>query len=813
MNLTRLSLACALTSALAACGGGGGTSSTPPTPVTPNPIGTAGITLSGVASKGLIKDAIVNVYAYDAAGNRASAPVLTSRTSKVDGSYTINLGNRTGLFVVEISADSSTTMEDEYSGTIAMPAGMTLRGVVQLDANSNSTVTGHVTPFTDMLVTAAMSAGANGALTAGNVAAAQADVSKILGFNPLTTKPLNANSDAAATTSDAAEKLQALALAAISGIAHHNGLGCAGTASEKIKCAVNATTGSATMQGGTVSITGAAKDALLTELVTTAQDPNVNKTTIKTMDGQKLFTDVAISTPTPTTPTPTPTTPTPTTPTPTPTTPTPTPTTPTPTTPTPTTPTPTPTPDPVAEAKTFFSSLRTNLQAWSSSNQNGGLRNALDTMQADFDAAVAPLDQSLADWVVVSGRGIQLYDSFAQRKSTDVTVGDINDDNSLGACTLYKDSAATIAMTAGDSGTKPGSVVCVLNKKTIAGSERASAASGVYNRDQVTRTITLLPTGANAFSYTSRTLLETQAYSKDGAGFGYDYVTLNGSSQLGSTASGTVSYTLNGSTVISATINGYMPARVDDNGAALTDREAWNIRYATTTENGGVTRYAFSGKVDAEKNGASLGAVIINDGSYARAALNNGHYRMKDGLLSISVKAGTSTVTGSLALSQFTTDHNGNRYLPTSAKFTGNFTNTKGDSFDGALSLQATNYKNINSAAPQSASNFATGSVSFSGKLKVSGLKPLTVTFALRNTGYKKTEFNGTYSDSVNQIAFSGDNSLPLTVDLSSASGIKLKWVEGAAFLDVFKNSSKVALINVNTHIINYVDGSFETLK
>ena len=292
MKLTHISLACALTT-LAACGGGGGggnstnnnnNGSTVTTPATP-----VGITLAGVASKGLIKDAIVNVYGYDDAGNRPSGPVLTTRTSKIDGSYSLNLGSRTGLFMIELTADASTTMDDEYAGTIPMPTGMVLRSLVQLDANSNTTVTGHVTPFTDMLVTAAMSASPNGGLTTANVQAAQAEVIKLLGFNPLITKPLNANSDAAANTSDAAEKLQAIALAAISDIAHHSGLGCGGSDSDKIKCAVTATTGSVTMKSGAIAMPGTARDALLSALSDTVKDATVNRTTIKTMDGQKML--------------------------------------------------------------------------------------------------------------------------------------------------------------------------------------------------------------------------------------------------------------------------------------------------------------------------------------------------------------------------------------------------------------------------------------------------------------------------------------------------------------------------------------------
>jgi len=777
MKFTRLGLACTLASALAACGGGGGSTPSSSNPGSGTPVGGANITLTGVASKGTIKDAIVRVYAIDAAGARSASPILNTRTSRSDGSYSLNLGARTGLFLIEVSADAGTTMDDEYSNTIPMPAGLTLRSVVQVDANSPETVTGHVTPFTDMLVTAALSAGANGGLTSDNVESAQAEAIKILGFNPLVTRPLNANSAAAAATDDASEKLQAVALAAISGIAHNNGLGCSGNDSDKIKCAVNATTGSARMVNGAVTISATAKQALLAGMAAAAEDADVNQTTIKTTEGQKLFADAAIAAPPAQGSAPKPAT------------------------------------GPVADAKAFFSSLRTNLQAWSASSESGGLRNTLDTMQSDFDAAVAPLDQSLADWVVVSGDGIALFNNFAQKKTSDTTVGKLNDDSALGACRLFKDAAATVPATAADSGKRPGSVACILNRKTVAGSERSTAASGVYNRDQITRTITLVPADTSNFNYTSRTLRETQSYLKDGNGVGYNFATLAGNTVIGSTATGSVSYILSGTSVISASINGYMPARVGDDGTALTDREAWNISYSAWQESAGTTKYSFSGKVDAQKSGASLGTVMVNEGSYVRAIFTGGDRRMTEGSLSIGVKAGSSAVTGTLALSKFSTDRHGNRYLPTVAKFTGNFTSTKGDSFDGAISAELTNYKKVDSVAPQSASNYATGSASFSGKLKVVGLKPLAVTFAARATGYKKSEFNGTYSDSTNQINFSGDNRLPLKVALSSSSGIKLTWVDGANYLDVFKNNTKVGLINVGTRIINYTDGSFETLK
>ena len=132
MKLTKLALACALTSALAACGGGGSDTVVAPTTRT----------LAGVAAKGLIKNGVVKVYSYSADGTKSATPIATTRTL-ADGSYSVSLGSNIGLFTVEVSADADTTMADEFvSGDISMPANMTLRSLVQFDSAASTAVKG-----------------------------------------------------------------------------------------------------------------------------------------------------------------------------------------------------------------------------------------------------------------------------------------------------------------------------------------------------------------------------------------------------------------------------------------------------------------------------------------------------------------------------------------------------------------------------------------------------------------------------------------------------------------------------------------------
>lgn len=468
----------------------------------------------------------------------------------------------------------------------------------------------------------------------------------------------------------------------------------------------------------------------------------------------------------------------------------------------------------MAEAKALFASLRTNLQAWADAGKDGGgLRNSLDAMKADFDSAVSPLDQSLADWVVVSGRGIKLYNDFIQKKSTAITVNDGTAASALGSCTLYKDLAATVAMTNSDvSSVTPKSVSCTLNGRIVEGSERNSASSGLYTRALIGRSITLAPAAGSNFAYTAQTLRYSQEYQKDQPG-PYNIRTLSGATSIGSTASGTISYTMNGSAVTTALIEGTMPARTDAGGVALTDYETWRIHTVTTAEAGGINNYAFSGTVGAVKNGAPLGSAKIADTSFIRATTSGGTYRVIEGKLGIEVATASSTVSGTLALSKFDTDKHGVRYLPNYAQFTGSFTNSRMESFNGVITAEVSNYKNYDSAAPLSATNFVLANASFKGNLKIVSRPALAVTFAARSTGYKIAEFNATYNDGANTISFDGNNSLPYTLHIASATGITVTMVDGDKYPGVFKNDTRIARINTSTRIINYIDGSFETLN
>lgn len=229
-----LSLACL--AALAACGGGGGDVSVKPfdTPAADSATGTS---LSGVASKGLLRNALVTVRQLNASG---AAVASTQVRTDDNGAYKVQGLPANGTVLVEVTADANTRMVDEASNNteVLLPSGFKLRGAINLASSSAGADNKlHVTPFSEMAVQRAASS--TEGLSAGTIEQANADVAKAFGFNPLTdeprfedrgTKPVNA---------------AGLWLAAVSTLANDSPnaktLGCSQvTVGARVSCVVNA---------------------------------------------------------------------------------------------------------------------------------------------------------------------------------------------------------------------------------------------------------------------------------------------------------------------------------------------------------------------------------------------------------------------------------------------------------------------------------------------------------------------------------------------------------------------------------------------
>jgi|GEM_PF-6793341 len=182
-------------------GGGGGVAST-----------TSTVGVSGVASKGLLGKATVNVYAVT---NGAKGALLGTTTTNDVGEYAITgLTANTNPIIVEVVTTAATKLCDEtkplvsgkFDCTTTPSAGTVIRSTLP---NLSATSVVHVTPFSEMAVAAAAS---TGSLTPATLAVGQAAVQDSLGFNPMTVKPVNADSDMDANQAKMMALLSALML-------------------------------------------------------------------------------------------------------------------------------------------------------------------------------------------------------------------------------------------------------------------------------------------------------------------------------------------------------------------------------------------------------------------------------------------------------------------------------------------------------------------------------------------------------------------------------------------------------------------------
>lgn len=202
IKFTLSTLACA---ALIACGGGGGSG---------NSAGNGSETsktvqVNGVAAKGLLANAQVEVFALEATGPAATA--LAKGKTDANGKFTLNIPATTSSLLVVVTAIDGTTMLDETQvengkyKAVAVTPGLKLRSFVK-DASSG-TITSSVNPFTDAAVAAAEGWAKNndGKWTSASINAAMALASALVSnkANPFEAQPTNldgATTAAAAST-------------------------------------------------------------------------------------------------------------------------------------------------------------------------------------------------------------------------------------------------------------------------------------------------------------------------------------------------------------------------------------------------------------------------------------------------------------------------------------------------------------------------------------------------------------------------------------------------------------------------------------
>jgi len=223
MNRVKYLVIYAMLSLLAGCGGGGGASSG-----TTSGTSAGTTTVSGVASKGIIKKGIVKVYSVDSTGTKGEQ--LTGGATDDNGAYSLNIGSYSGPIVVEVSGKYT----DEATGKeLEVPVSAPLHAVLD-NVTAGGSTTLPVTPLTDLAFRQA------GTLSTANIKTANALISSLMQVDIINTIPVAPTAAAfASATQD--QKNYALILASVSQI-----MATKGTALESVLADLNSGVGSTT---------------------------------------------------------------------------------------------------------------------------------------------------------------------------------------------------------------------------------------------------------------------------------------------------------------------------------------------------------------------------------------------------------------------------------------------------------------------------------------------------------------------------------------------------------------------------------------
>jgi len=171
-------------------------------------------TVSGYASKGIIKNGTVIAYKIDSAGNKI-LPLLAQTTSDDSGFYTMSIGNYYGPIVVEAFGN----YKDEATGQAGVIAASAPLKAAMVPPNDATPVTMNVTALTKIAFD--QTKGQSTDFIVGINATNQQVSSSFQVPDILTTRPLDASTTLSATASTA-EKQYTLVLAAVSQVAANN---------------------------------------------------------------------------------------------------------------------------------------------------------------------------------------------------------------------------------------------------------------------------------------------------------------------------------------------------------------------------------------------------------------------------------------------------------------------------------------------------------------------------------------------------------------------------------------------------------------
>lgn len=198
-------------------GGGGGVGSTLTPP--PTAAGANEVSISGRAAKGTILNATVRatqIINGQISGTQKDVALGTN------GDFSVSMPK--GLVHLQVITQANSTTQDEATGVaVALPPEFKFRAAADLTDTTATTVSLNITPFSEAGVVLAEK---SGGLTAANVNLANSGIANILGFDHLSTKPIQSSDAVGLASATENEKKLSVLNAAVSNMAATDALGC-----------------------------------------------------------------------------------------------------------------------------------------------------------------------------------------------------------------------------------------------------------------------------------------------------------------------------------------------------------------------------------------------------------------------------------------------------------------------------------------------------------------------------------------------------------------------------------------------------------
>ncbi|MHB1620862.1 MAG: BACON domain-containing protein [Sulfuricella sp.] len=199
----------------------------------PTQAGVNDVLISGRAAKGTILNATVRATQII---NGQLSGIQRDAALGPNGDFSVSMPK--GLVHLQVIPQANSTTQDEATGiAVALPPEFTFRAAADLTDSTSTTISLNITPFSEAGVALAEK---SGGLTAANINKANSGIANILGFDYLSTKPIQSSDTAALASATTNEKKLSVLNAAVSNMAATDALGCGVKASygQVIDCTV-----------------------------------------------------------------------------------------------------------------------------------------------------------------------------------------------------------------------------------------------------------------------------------------------------------------------------------------------------------------------------------------------------------------------------------------------------------------------------------------------------------------------------------------------------------------------------------------------